>query len=123
MQINFKSLTIAALFGITQLVATSAFAADPLAVAPEMYKLLFENEKVRVMQVTFDPGQSIPKHSHPDHFVFVNQPGKLQLTTEGGKPADVDLETGKVMWIPSETHSAKNIGKSKVQLLVTELKK
>jgi hypothetical protein len=29
---------------------------DPLAVAPAMYKKKFENERVRVMQVTFKPG-------------------------------------------------------------------
>ena len=56
--------------------AQVVLAEDPLAVAPKMYKRLFENERVRVMEVTFEPGDKIAKHSHPDHFVTVLEPGK-----------------------------------------------
>jgi len=50
----------------------TAAAQDPLKVAPpEIYKLVYENDRVRVMEVTLPPGGKIAKHSHPDHYVYV----------------------------------------------------
>lgn len=99
-------------------------APDPLTAAPEMYKLLFENEKVRVMEVDFGPGQKIAKHTHPnEHFVTVLKPGTLTITHEDGTSSVTELKTDQVLWLPAETHWAQNTGKSEVKLLVTEVKK
>ena len=98
------------------------FAADPLEVAPDMYKLIFENDRVRVMQVTFEPGQAIEEHSHPDHFVYVLEAGNLKITKADGTVTDAELKKGDVIWINAETHQAVNTGTSQVRLLVTELK-
>jgi quercetin dioxygenase-like cupin family protein len=104
-------------------VAGVALAADPLEVAPDMYTLQFENERVRVMQVTFQPGQAIPEHTHPsDHFVYVLEGGQLTITKADGTASNVDLAVGDVVWMPAETHSAVNGGTSVVRLLVAELK-
>ena len=102
--------------------ASVSFAADPLEVAPDMYTLQFENERVRVMQVTFQPGQQIAEHSHPDHFVYVLEAGKLQITKADGMASDVELNVGDVLWIAAEAHSAVNTGDTVVRLLVTEIK-
>ena len=99
-------------------------APDPLTVAPEMYKLLLENEKVRVMEVDFLPGQKIAKHSHPDeHFVTVLKPGTLTIFKEDGTSSVNELKVDQVLWLPAETHWAQNTGKTEVKLLVTEVKK
>lgn len=99
-----------------------AYADDPLDVAPGMYKKLFENEKVRVMEVTFNPGDKIKQHSHPDHFVTVLEPGKLKIFKPDGSANEMELTKEQVIWIPAETHWAENTGKSRVKLLVSELK-
>lgn len=106
------------------LLAAPSFAAapDPIKAAPDMYKLLFENDKVRVMEVSFKPGQEIAKHSHPDHFVTVLAPGTLTIFKEDGTSTVNELQTEQVVWIPAETHWAKNTGKTNVKLLVTEMK-
>ena len=101
--------------------ATRVGAQDPLKVAPEMYKLLFENDRVRVMEVVFKPGSKIAKHSHPDHFVYATSPGKLKISTaEGANEAEV--KAGDVVWMGAQTHWAENIGTTEVRLVVTELK-
>lgn len=99
-----------------------ASAQDPLTVAPHMYKKLFENERVRVMEVTFNPGDSILAHSHPDHHVYAASGGTLKLSKPDGTSADAVINTGDVLFIPAETHWAKNIGKTTVKLIVNELK-
>ena len=102
--------------------AGAAMAADPLDVAPDMYKKDFENDRVRVMHVTFAPGQSIKEHSHPDHFIYCLEAGSLKITKADGTVAEVSPKVGDVVWIPAETHSAVNTGTTEVKLLVVELK-
>lgn len=99
-----------------------AFAEDPLTAAPGMYKKLFENDKVRVMEVTFKPGEKIKEHSHPDHFVTVLEPGKIKIFKPDGSNQEMELAKEQVVWIPAETHWAENTGKSQIKLLVSELK-
>lgn len=113
------SFVFVMLMGLT---ARVSFATDPLEADPDMYKLKFENEKVRVMEVTFQPGQSIAEHTHPDHFVHVEEAGQLKITKSDGTVTNADLKTGDVVWIPAETHRAENTGSTVVRLLVTELK-
>ena len=118
-----RMIVVACMFVmVTALVARVSFAADPLEVAPEMYKSQYENDRVRVMQVTFQPGESIAEHSHPDHFVYVLEAGQLKITKSDGTVTDADLKVGDIVWINAEVHSAINTGSSVVRLLVTELK-
>ena len=99
-----------------------AGALDVLSVAPKVYKLAFENERVRVLEGTFKPGDKIGMHSHPDHFVYVVKGGKLKLTKPDGSSSVVDVKPGQVLWINAESHAAENAGNSTVKLVVNELK-
>ncbi len=104
------------------LVAAPAAAQDPAKVAPDVYKCTFENERVRVCEVTVKPGAKIPMHSHPEHFGYVMAPGKLRITKADGTSTDADFKTGATIWIPAETHSGENIGATEIKVLVVELK-
>ena len=117
-----NSLTISMLIMAAVLMAHNSFAADPLEVAPDMYKLVYENDRVRVMQVTFKPGEQIAEHSHPDHFVYILEGGNLKITKKDGTLTDAVLNVGDVIWINAETHWAVNTGTTPVRILVTELK-
>src|SRR3989338_9126748 len=119
---NKKIILITLTLGAIFLFARASFAADPLEAAPDMYKLKFENERVRVMEVTFQPGEKIAEHSHPDHFVFVEEGGNLQIAHPDGSTMDADLKVGDIVWINAETHWAVNTGTTVVRLLVTEIK-
>jgi beta-alanine degradation protein BauB len=104
------------------ILASVAFAQDPLAVAPQLYKKLFENERVRVLEVTLKPGEKISKHSHPDHFVTVLEPGRIKISKPDGNSEQLDLVKEQVLWIPAETHWGENTGSTTLRLLVSELK-
>lgn len=120
MRSGVASIVLAA--GLMIAAATAAFAQDPLEVAPEMYKLKFENERVRVMEVVFAPGASIAMHSHPDHFVHVASGGKLALSYPDGTSKELEARAGEILWIDAESHAAKNLGDTEVKLLVVEVK-
>ncbi len=107
---------------VVSLVALPLFAQDAAKVGPDVYKCIFENEKVRVCEVTFKPGASVAVHSHPQHLVYVMTPGKLHITPVGKAPVDVDFKPGMAVWSEAETHSAVNQGKTELRGLVVELK-
>jgi len=95
---------------------------DLTKVASEASKVLFENERVRVMEAIFKPGESIPTHHHPDHVVYVVKGGRLKVTSEG-KPREVDFKEGSVMFLNAQDHEGINDGDTTVELIITELKK
>src|SRR5262245_27258315 len=102
--------------------ARSAPAQDPLKVGPDIYKLVFENQYVRVMEVTFKPGAKIEMHSHPDHLVYIISGEGLTLKYPDGQTKKMASKPGEAVWIKAEKHAAENTGTSEVRGLVVELK-
>ena len=57
-----------------------ARAQDPLVVLPDVYKLGFENEHVRVVRVRYEPHAKLPPHDHPKGptaYVYLNDGGPV----------------------------------------------
>ena len=95
---------------------------DPLTAASNVYKLLNENDRVRVLEVVFKPGDVAKMHHHPDHVVYVSIGGKMSLTS-GGKTQELELKAGSVIFLDAQDHEAKNVGDTTLDLIVMELKK
>ena len=113
---------ISSLVVVFALGASSALAQDPAKVGPNIYKCTFDNDRVRLCEVTFKPGAKIPVHSHPDHVAYVIRGGTLAVTGEDGKAQEFALKPGQALWLPAQSHSAVNKGKGEVKLVVVELK-
>ena len=96
----------------------------PQEAAPNVYHQIFENDSVRVSEITFNPGDKAPMHTHPyAHFVYVIEPGTLTLSHPDGTSQIVTAEAGQVMWMEAETHEAVNTGTTRLKALVSEIKK
>ena len=93
-----------------------------MKVAKNVYKFIMENERVRVLQVLFKPGDKAAMHHHPDHVVYVVKGGKANLTSSG-KTDIMDLKAGQAMFIKAQSHETENTGKTDLDLLVVELEK
>lgn len=94
---------------------------DPKVVASNVYKVINENERMRVVRVTFKIGETAKMHHHPQHVVYVLKGGKLSLTS-GGKTQALDLKEGSAVFMEAQDHEVTNIGDSVVDMLVVELK-
>src|SRR5687767_3851718 len=103
-------------------VTTALVAQDPIVVAPKLYKKVFENDKVRVLEVNLKAGEKIAAHSHPAHVAYVVNPGKLRITDSAGKAMDAEPKAGEVIWFDPVTHSAENTGTTDLKIAVIELK-
>jgi len=95
---------------------------NPLDVASNVYKFKMENDRVRVLTVTFKPGEKAKMHHHPDHVVYVLEGGKMKLTSQG-KTDILELKAGDTVFLNAQNHEAENIGQTTLDLLVVELKK
>ena len=97
--------------------------ADPLQAAGNVYSLVMENNKVRVLDALFKPGATAAMHYHPNHVVYILVDGKFKISTPDGKSVDFDLKKGQAIWMEEGQHSAQNLGKTEGHNLVVELKK
>ena len=95
---------------------------DPAMVAADVYTLLMENDRVRVFDVRFKPGQQAVMHGHPDHVVYVLADYTLNLMLPDGSSQPVTLKAGQTLWIGAGPHAAQNIGTTEGHSLVIELK-
>jgi quercetin dioxygenase-like cupin family protein len=95
---------------------------DPAVVAGDVYKMVLENDQVRVFDVRFKPGQKAMMHDHPSHVVYVLADYTLDLKTPDGKKMEIPLKTGQTFFMEAGPHEAVNIGKTEGHALVVELK-
>lgn len=123
MKKNKIFLMIALFFGLFLIQNTNMYAQDPMKVATNVYKkILLDNEKVRIMELSFPPGAATAWHSHPDHSVYAITGGRIQITDKGKPAATIDVKGGTAMFLPAVTHMAKNVGTTTLKLIVTEIK-
>jgi quercetin dioxygenase-like cupin family protein len=96
---------------------------DIMEVAPKDTKVLFENDRVRVLDAKRSPGATEPEHSHPPYVVYVLSETSQKITTPDGKVVEKHLRAGQVLWSEAVTHSIVYTGKTEGHLLAVELKK
>ena len=91
-------------------------------VAPDVYKVVFENENVRMLEARMPVGGHTEMHSHPDYLVYMLQDGKVKFTTPSGETAELEVKAGDVMWRDAEEHATNNIGETEIHALFFEPK-
>jgi hypothetical protein len=103
---------------------------DALRAAGEFHRLIFENERVRVLEVRIGPGKKVPVHTHRWPSVvytqswsdFVRRDGEGNVTFDsrraGGQSAMPEAQ-----WLgPLPPHSVENVGTQEIRLFSVELK-
>jgi creatinine amidohydrolase/Fe(II)-dependent formamide hydrolase-like protein len=96
---------------------------DFVKVSPNLVKVLFENEYVRVLEYSLKPGEKDNPHTHPPKSSYVISGGLLRVYPENGKPFDAEETKGASEWSGRVgKHYVENIGKTTVTILLTEIK-
>ena len=93
------------------------------AVDPKHYKVEFENDQVRVLRITIEPGEKGVMHSHPEGMVIFLSDANGKFTFPDGKTENRDFKKGFFSWVPAETHLGENVGDEPFELLQIEMKK
>ncbi|MET1059525.1 MAG: hypothetical protein ABWX84_07995 [Nocardioides sp.] len=94
---------------------------DPVQSNPRHYTVVFENDRVRVLEYKDEPGDRTTPHQHPDSLMYTLSSFRRRLVS-GDVERDVALEAGSVGWLPGQEHRGENIGDTETHVLFVELK-
>jgi len=98
-------------------------AIDVLKASPDKYKLVLENDHVRVIQYTLKPGEKDNPHTHPAKTSYVISGGTFRVYPENEEPFDYVEVQGVTKWSDrTSKHYVENIGTTTITILLTEIK-
>ncbi len=100
----------------------SAFAQDATKVDSAHYKVEFENDQVRVLRISYGPGEKSVMHEHPDAVaVFLNDQS-TKFTFPDGKTKEGTAKAGQTIWTSAVKHLPENIGDEPLEIILVEIK-
>jgi hypothetical protein len=94
---------------------------DPVCTDPDKYQVIFENDRVRVLEYRDLPGGKTLPHQHPDSVMYTLSGFQRRLHAGQGT-RDVEMEAGRAHWLPAQTHAGENTGTTPTHVLFIELK-
>ena len=94
---------------------------DPVGTDPGLYRVVLENDRVRVLEYRDLPGQATHPHAHPDSVMCTLSSFRRRVSA-GGRQVEVDLPAGEVRWLDAQEHSGENIGGTATHAVFIELK-
>ncbi len=98
-------------------------AMDPLKVDPKHYKLVLDNNQVRVLRVKVGPHETIPMHEHGMNRVTVFLTDQVdKITTADGKEDTVRHKAGDFAWGTPLKHKEENVGDQPFELVLIDIK-
>lgn len=95
--------------------------ADPVSTDPELYHLVFENERVRVLEYLDQPGDATQPHSHPDSVMITLSSFRRRIRS-GSQELEVELPAFQARWLDAQEHQGTNTGDSPTHTIFVELK-
>ena len=115
-----KNLIVAAIFAAT--ISFAAAAQDAVTTDAKHYKVVLDNEYVRVLRVNYGVKEKSMPHQHPDAVAVMMTPMQGKFTLADGKTEDRNSKAGDVLWTPAVVHTPENTGAKPFEVILVELK-
>ena len=116
-----QALALLAAFGLPP----PALAQDAHVADPRSYRVVLENDQVRVLEYTSRPGFGVcgqGMHYHPAHLTVSLTGARLKRIAADGRTTFPEIPPGHVFWAEAETHAAEVIGGAGTRTYIVELK-
>lgn len=94
---------------------------DPVVTDGEHYRVVFENDRVRVLDYTDRPGDATSTHHHPDSVMYTMSSFR-RLLVSGEVTREVEMVAGTTAWLPAQDHRGENTGDTPTHVVLVELK-
>ena len=94
---------------------------DPVETNPDLYRVVMENERVRVLEYRDRPADRTKPHRHPDSVMVTLSAFRRRLVS-GDTTREVEMEPGTASWIPAQEHAGENIGDTDTHVIFVELR-
>lgn len=96
---------------------------DPVAVSPTNYKVVLENEHVRVVEYGLNPGERDNWHTHPPKVLYILTGGTIRIFLPDSSSFDSEEKAGHAVWGNAVSrHSVQNIGNTPLRTVLVEPK-
>jgi len=96
---------------------------DPTAVAPDDYRILLDNEHVRVLDHRLPAKGREARHFHPPRLT-VNLADQLsRVTLDGGASVEREYKAGQAIWREAEYHEVQSLSDKPGREIIVELKR
>lgn len=97
-------------------------AQDATKVDSKHYKVISENDQVRLLRVHYGPHEKSVMHSHPAGVVVFLNDATTKFTFPDGKTQEITVKAGDAQTITAVTHLPENTGDKGMDLILVELK-
>ncbi len=95
---------------------------DPVVTDSDKYKVVLENDRIRVLEYRDSPGQRTSPHYHPDYVLCALSAFKRKFVLSDGREAVREVRPGEVVWGKAQSHIGENVGSTDTHVLIVELK-
>jgi quercetin dioxygenase-like cupin family protein len=102
--------------------APVALAQDPVKVDAKHYKVLLENDQVRVLKIKYNPKEKSVMHEHPASVAVFLTDGPTKFTLPDGSSVDASGKAGEVRFTEAGKHLPENAGTAPMEIVLVELK-
>jgi quercetin dioxygenase-like cupin family protein len=99
----------------------AAMTSDPTQTDPGLYRVVFENDRVRVLEYRDQPGDRTSAHHHPDSVMYTLTAFRRRISS-ADQQVEIELPAGQVRWLDAQEHAGENIGATATHALFVELK-
>jgi len=110
------------LLTILCIAAPIATAQDPVKVDAKHYKVLLENDQVRVLKIKYNAKEKSVMHAHPAGVAVFLTDGPTKFTLPDGSTVDASGKAGDVRFSEAGKHLPENTGNAPMELVLVELK-
>lgn len=97
-------------------------APDAITADPAHYKVLLENAAVRVLRISYGPGEKSVMHHHPDGVIVSLGNSSTRFGLPDGTSRDATLVADTAVYAPAETHNPENVGTTRTEVVIVEFK-
>ncbi len=118
MRVRTLAMACAALLGS----AGTSFGQDPVPLYPGNYKVLFENDKLRVLDFRLAKGATEAMHDHPANVAVFLADFTIRFTLPDGQTKMRVGHPGDVSYSEATKHSPVNVGETDAHGVIVELK-
>jgi hypothetical protein len=91
-------------------------------VAPHVYKVVLENDRVRVLEARGKPGDKTELHSHPAMVAIGITDCNLRFGFPDGQTMDAELKPSEAIFLEPVEHTTEIMGTGDAKMLLIELK-
>ncbi len=110
------------LLALTSFAAARAWAQDPTVVDSTHYRLVFENDQVRVLRITYGPQEKSVMHHHPAGVAVFLTDQKGKFTLPDGQTVEYEASAGEAIWAEAGSHLPENLRDEPLELILVEIK-